>query len=189
MFTEKLPKKHKIIVLYLTSAIRIIGVGAFLFLHPFIAYLLNAFLDMADGPIYKHFLKINPQKAQLIDKILDLWLYTTAIIFSLFSNYLLPITYYLLFLYLYRLIGQIVYFVTRNKRLLVYFPNFFENFFFFFTFLDLISASHLARNPLFLYPSIVILVGGKIAHEISLHRRNETCFDNIILPIFCQRKK
>jgi len=189
VFTKKLSSKNKQIILYLTSAIRIIGVGTFLVIHPFLAYLVNAVLDMADGPIHKHILKIDPPKAQLIDKILDLWLYTTAITFSLSSNYLLPITYYLLFLYFYRLIGQCVYFITRNKRLLVYFPNFFENFFFFFTLLDLISANYLLEKPLFMYPSVILLITGKIAHEVSLHRRNETVFDNIILPFFRQQKR
>jgi hypothetical protein len=176
VFTKKLSSKNKQIILYLTSAIRIIGVGTFLVIHPFLAYLINAFLDMADGPIHKHILKIDPPKAQLIDKILDLWLYTTAI-FTIFNIFLL-------IFYLYRLAGQIVYFISRNKRLLVYFPNFFENFFLFFTLLDLISANYLLEKPLFMYPSVILLIMGKIAHEVSLHRRNETVFDNIILPLF-----
>jgi len=199
----------KIIVFTIITLIRIIGVGAFLFIHPFWAYLINALLDMADGPIYKHFIKVDTKKAQLQDKVLDLWLYTTAI-FTIFNTYpglasgspraghlsfsakggwASGPTYFLLFLYLYRLAGQIVFFITKNKRLLVYFPNFFENFFFFFTFLDLISANYLLEKPLFMYPSVILLITGKIAHEVSLHCRNETVFDNIILPFFRQQKR
>jgi len=180
----KLAERTKKIILYISAAVRVSGVIAFLFFHPFIAYLINTLFDMADGPVHKHILKLKPETAQLLDKVFDLWLYTAAVTAAATTSYQLPATNYLIILYFYRLTGQIVFFATKNKRLLVYFPNLFENFFFLFTFLDLISANQLLKKPIFLLGSIIILVGFKISHEVSLHYRGETVFDNIILPIF-----
>lgn len=168
--------------MYFTAALRIAGVTAFLFFHPFTAYSINALLDMADGPIYKHILKINPIKAQIVDKILDLWLYSVAVAFAT-VNFQPQQATILILLYLYRLIGQIVFFSTKNKRVFVYFPNIFENMFFFFTFLDLTSSSYLLKNTTFCWGSLFIVVITKVLHEISLKYRNETVFDDIALPL------
>lgn len=179
---RKLLKKHKKFIFYTTVTVRMGGVTAFLFTHPFIAYFLNALFDMADGPIYKHIIKLEPQKSQLLDKIFDLWLYTTAataVIYKLqITNYKL-----LIILYLYRLVGQTLFFATKNKRLLAYFPNFFEAFFLFFSFLDLTNNLSLVESRFF-YPIGIFIAILIILHEISLNIKNETVFDDIILPLF-----
>ncbi len=185
---KKLPKLNKKIIIFIVSLTRITGVVAFLYFHPFIAYFFNALFDMADGPIYKHVLILNPVKAQVIDKTFDLWLFTAAVAYTI-VNYRPLVTPLLIFLFVYRLIGQLVFFITKNKRLFVYFPNLFENMFFSFYFLDLISANYLLKDPLFFRINVILWGSSKIIHENSLHRRNETIFDDIILPTFQKIKK
>jgi hypothetical protein len=183
---KELSKKVKNLILYLIATVRIGGVAAFLFFHPFIAYSINALFDMGDGPINKHILKIDPLLAQILDKIYDLWLYTAAAAYTLFNPQPV-ITPLLTVLYIYRLIGQTIFFVTKNKNIFVYFPNIFENVFLFAYFLNLVSANWFFENKLFFCLGIIFWSGLKIVHEVSLHHRNETIFDNIILPFFQRR--
>ena len=163
------------LVLWGIILIRVLGVGLFISLDPLIAYLINGMLDAVDGPIYKHLIKLPPVKAQLIDKALDLWLYCWAYLLlpSLpsFAMHFLTATFLL------RLVGQFCFFATKNRRVLLYFPNFFE-----VTFLYVLFLERLGSN---LTDNLIPLIGlylGKIAHEYILHHKEITIFDHVLIP-------
>ena len=167
----------------ITTLTRILAAPiALLFLHPFTAYLINAILDGCDGPVYKHILKFDPQEAQRRDKLLDLWLYTTAVIYNLLNpQWFTPI---LIGLYLYRLAGQLLFFGTKNRQVLIFFPNLFEIAFFYFYFPYL----HLISPPIKIL-ILAVLIITIIIHEISLHIYHLTFFDNLLKPTLKKLKE
>lgn len=154
---------------------RVIGVTLFIGLDPLTAYLINGALDAIDGPIYKHVVRLPSVKAQLIDKALDLWLYSCAYLFlpslpQLDQNFLTAT-------FLLRLIGQFIFFATKDRRVLLYFPNFFEVTFVYIFLLQKFEVL-LANN---LVP-LLLLYLGKIAHEYVLHHKEITIFDHLLIP-------
>ena len=168
---------HHKLVLATTTIVRILAAPiAFTILSPFPAYLINTIFDGCDGPIYKHILKLDPEKAQRRDKLLDLWLYTVTVVYSTLNyQWFTPI---LIGCYLYRLAGQVIFFATQDRRTLVYFPNLFEVAFFYFYLTHLYSIP-----PAIEIATLVILFTIIVAHEMSLHIYQVTFFDNLLKPI------
>ncbi len=93
-----------------------------IFIWPLLSIILSVFLDLIDAD-FAH--KVVSKKLyQLFDKNLDLWWFINIIIYSYFNfpDYKI----YLLILFVYRLIGQLIYYLSRNRGVLLFFPNFFE---------------------------------------------------------------
>lgn len=88
---------------------------------PFQAIWANYFLDIIDGDILQYF-GMNDYTYQSIDKAADLFSY----IFMLLLGLRWHIKKTIVLLFVYRLIGQIAFFVTRNELFFFYFQNFLE---------------------------------------------------------------
>lgn len=88
---------------------------------PFVGMWGNYVLDIVDGDILQ-FLGMSDATYQLIDKSADLWSYVVMLVVG--WRWHLRKTIVVLFAY--RLIGQILFFVTGNELMFVYFQNFLE---------------------------------------------------------------
>lgn len=88
---------------------------------PFPAVWGNYFLDVVDGDILLS-LGLNDYSYQTIDKIADYWSYIVMLLLGLRWN----IKRIIIVLFVYRTIGQILFFVTRNELVFFIFQNFLE---------------------------------------------------------------
>lgn len=97
--------------------------GAFIvFINPLWGYIVYIILDIADGQILPNFAGMSPLVYHIWDKYVDLFVF----IVMLFSSVSYGVFNLLLILLLYRLIGQIIFWKTKNDRYLLAFPNMFE---------------------------------------------------------------
>ncbi|MFA6532547.1 MAG: hypothetical protein WCT22_00940 [Patescibacteria group bacterium] len=106
---------------YFAVLLRII-IAPLIFIWPLPAIILSVFLDLIDAD-FAHKV-ISKKLYELIDKNLDLWWFINIIIYSYFNYPDYKI--YLLILFTYRLIGQLIYYFSKNREVLLFFPNFFE---------------------------------------------------------------
>lgn len=134
-----------------------------IFISPLSAIILSVFLDIIDADFA--YQVISKKKYELIDKNLDLWWFINIMIYSAlnFPDYKI----YLLFLFIFRAIGQLIYYLTNSRRILIFFPNFFEWIFF----LIFIGKNYFpiiltTQNYILISLSIVII---KIIQEWFLH--------------------
>lgn len=89
--------------------------------YPFQAVWGNYFLDVVDGDILMS-LGLNDYTYQTIDKVADLFSYIFMLILGLRWNIRKIIT----VLFTYRIVGQILFLMTRNELTFVLFQNFLE---------------------------------------------------------------
>ena len=114
--------------LFLVILTRIIS-AIIMFFFPITGYLLTVFTDVTDLWILLIFNSAFNIHYNIIDKIIDFFTLTIALIISLKFDKILKNT--SIFLYIWRLIGFFLFFLINNKFLLFLFPNIFENFFLF----------------------------------------------------------
>ena len=119
-------------------AVVILVVGARLVLplaipyFPLPAILACLILDAIDQSIFQQFPGINLDGYQSYDKALDVY-YLTVAFTATMRNWLNPAAFGISrFLYYYRLIGVVLFELTRDRTLLFIFPNTFEYFFIFY---------------------------------------------------------
>lgn len=93
----------------------------FMLVFPFHAVWINYVLDVVDGDILTQF-GINELTYQTIDKVADYFSY----IFMLILGLRWRIRGTIIVLFVYRTIGQALFFITRNELAFVYFQNFLE---------------------------------------------------------------
>ncbi len=93
----------------------------FMLIYPFPAVWINYALDIVDGDILMQF-GMNEFTYQMIDKTADYFSY----IFMLILGLRWRIRRTIVILFIYRTIGQILFFVTRNELMFFYFQNFLE---------------------------------------------------------------
>lgn len=96
-------------------------VPALLLWHPFPAAWANYFLDVIDGDILLS-LGMNEHTYQTIDKVADYVSY----IFMLIVGLRWRIKNTIIVLFIYRTVGQLLFFMTRNELSFFYFQNFLE---------------------------------------------------------------
>lgn len=96
-------------------------VPPFMLLFPFPAVWINYALDVVDGDILMQF-GMNEFTYQTIDKAADYFSY----IFMLILGLRWRIRRTIVVLFVYRTIGQVLFFVTRNELVFFYFQNFLE---------------------------------------------------------------
>ncbi len=137
------------------------------FISPFLISFLCVLADLFDSFFYRN-AGFTLKRYQLIDKSLDLYWYTFSLIYAYGHLQFFP---FLLVLYLFRLVGQIVFFIKKDHEVLLFFPNFFEFFFLLLIFVGkyrdlayLISPNNLPRT-------LAILFSAKILEEILLHTK------------------
>ena len=95
------------------------------FFYPVFAAIAVFWVDWHDVVFYKA-LGFNRLKYDLFDKSLDLWWYTVSLIYAYFN---FPFFQVLLILYVWRLLGQIIFFVNKKDWVLIFTPNIYEDLF------------------------------------------------------------
>lgn len=104
---------------------------------------------------------------QPLDKVLDLfYLSLEAFIATTFKNSLMKKT--LLCLYAYRIIGIIIFEVTKSSVVLFIFPNIFEIIYIFYLFLVKLFRKDIFKLKLLVIIFITLLIS-KLFHEYLLH--------------------
>lgn len=92
-----------------------------MFLNPLIGSWGNYFLDVVDGDILLE-LGLSDFNYQTIDKFADLFSYAVMLI----VGFRWSIKRTIIYLFIYRMIGQILFFFTRNEMMFFYFQNLLE---------------------------------------------------------------
>lgn len=130
----------------------------------------NYFLDVADGDILLS-LRLTDQTYQTIDKVADLVSY----IFMLILGLRWSIRKTIIILFVYRLIGQILFFITRNELVFFYFQNFMEPLMMIYVLILLKQKSDqkaYATYKKYFFLIWAIILGYKIWNEWYLHFAN-----------------
>lgn len=96
-------------------------VPATLLVFPFQAAWLNYFLDVIDGDLLMSF-GLDDRTYQTVDKVADYFSY----IFMLLLGLRWRIKKIIIGLFIYRSIGQLLFFITRDEMMFFYFQNFLE---------------------------------------------------------------
>lgn len=149
--------------LYILIIILRIIFASFIFVRPLLSIIVSFFLDLIDAD-FAH--KVVAKKLyQIIDKNLDLWWFINIMIYS-FINYP-DYKIYLLILFIYRVVGQLIYYVSGNRGVLLFFPNFFEWIFFLIFFGKNYYPSILEGQKYILFLIIIFIT--KIFQEWFLH--------------------
>lgn len=92
-----------------------------MFLNPFVGSWGNYFLDVIDGDILLE-LGLSDYNYQTIDKIADFFSYGIMLL----VGFRWSIKRTIIILFLYRMVGQILFFITRNEMMFFYFQNLLE---------------------------------------------------------------
>lgn len=138
-----------------------------IFKAPLLVSALVFIVDWVDSGFY-YGARISKQTYQLIDKLLDLYWYIFSFIF-LFSTPEFPFKDFLFYLFSFRLIGQLLFFKTKNEKYFLIFPNFYENIFLLGLALHLYPNLYNIFSGDFLNKTIVFLFAVKIIQEIIAH--------------------
>ena len=101
---------------------------ALLFYRPVLAVVISLITDEIDGFIFNFFSTWTRAQYQLWDKIFDLWWYAALMLYSV-KNFSAEKRNWLIGLLVFRLLGQVAYFVWPNEEIFLFFPNYFEAFF------------------------------------------------------------
>jgi hypothetical protein len=120
---------HNIPINYSAIFLRFTGLSLFFFINPVIAYIINttifdaidsAFYDRTLYPNYNDWIQAIPYSYE--DKIADNLVRFFAIVS--FPDH--PLSLLLKITYIYRTIGELLYFIHPNKSLFLYFPDIFQ---------------------------------------------------------------
>lgn len=134
-----------------------------IFFQPVLAIILSVFLDIIDGDFANTV--VTKKQYQLIDKNLDLWWFINIMFFI--SIKYPDLKNYFLFLFIYRLIGQSIFYATKNRGVLLFFPNFFE-WIFYLVFIGInYYPSLLVGQTFYIILALIIII--KIYQEWFLH--------------------
>ena len=109
---------------YFIVLLRILA-APLIFILPLQSIILSVFLDLFDAE-FAHKV-VSKKKYELIDKNIDLWFYINIMIYSYLNYPDYKVSLFILFIY--RFIGQVIYYLGKNRRILLFFPNFFEGMF------------------------------------------------------------
>jgi hypothetical protein len=146
-------------VFWLVVSLRFLA-ALYILINPLWGYVLTLVFDYFDSYFLaaKKNLVEMPWKDYLLwDKYLDLVGYVTMLIVGLRMGF--PV---LLILFLYRLIGQVLFFITQKEYLFVIFINFFQP-----VYIWLVAFKILNITPTYLW--LLILTGMQITMEIFNH--------------------
>lgn len=147
---------------YFVVLLRIL-VAPLIFIWPLTAIILSVFLDLIDAD-FAHKV-ISKKLYEIVDKNLDLWWFINIMIYS-YINYP-DYKIYLLIFFIYRVVGQLIYYVSGNRKILLLFPNFFE-WVFFLIFLGKNYYPSIITGQTF-YLILLVIFFVKIFHEWFLH--------------------
>jgi len=165
---------------YLVIVGRTVTVILPLFIDPIYAIIVDLVYDGIDGWFFRYFMKVETTSLiyQNYDKLFD-YLFYIALIIALFR---VQIHYFPVFfaLLIFRSIGQIVYFIKHDRKILFYFPNLFEETALVVLLFERFSPNQFAK-PLIIIVLALIVVVFKIANEYMIHVR-EHSYTKAITP-------
>ena len=150
---------------YFIVLLRILA-APLIFVWPLISVILSFFLDVIDIEFASRG-GLTLDKYERWDKSLDLWWYFNAMIYGWF--YLSYYKYLLLALFIFRLIGDIIFFFKNNRKIFIIFPNFFENFFFLFFFALYFRQLNFLLDKKHLLISLLMIILLKLFQEWWVH--------------------
>lgn len=171
----------KIFVLILIFTIRLSVISLLFLINPITAIIINIIADYADGPLYKYYLKIPPLRAQYYDKILD-YIYYVGLLTLVISQKTVVLP-FLLLLFIFRTVGEFIFFITGNKRIFVYFPNFFEYFTLGFFITQAIDPTAITSSLNWIALLLLVITWFRVWNESFLHKENKTTFQVFWLPL------
>lgn len=157
------------ILLYIVISLKFV-VPVFMLKFPFWGVWGNYFLDVLDGDVL-HFLGMGEFTYQTMDKAADLWSY----VFMLFLGLRFRIKRLVIILFAYRLVGQILFFMTRDEKIFFYFQNFLEPLMMAYTLLLLVRGSEAGAYKTYKEHIVliwVIIIAYKVWNEWYLHIAN-----------------
>jgi hypothetical protein len=136
-----------------------------IFNSPFFVVVTATFLDMIDGDLASQGV-LSKSEYQILDKIMDNWWYLWVLIYSYFqlSNFFV----FLFVLFVYRTVGFGLFLYRKNRKVFMFFPNFFENAFFLFFFVNYFGW-HQLISGINLYYSLIVVFLLKLLDEYWLH--------------------
>ena len=142
-----------------------------LLVFPFIGSWANYLLDVVDGDILLG-LGLSDATYQTIDKFADLISY----VFMLILGLRWKIKKVIVALFIYRFIGQILFFITRDELMFVYFQNFLEPLVMAYTLILVLNKSDEAKAYLaykkYFFLVWGLVIGYKLWNEWYLHFAN-----------------
>ncbi len=140
----------------------------FLWKNVFVVYSLIFLVDWFDGEIFRKAFSHGKNKVyQLFDKTLDFYGYCFAFAFS--YTRASPILGALLFFFVLRAAGMVVFLVKRDRRVFLYFPNLFENFFILYIIAYTFPSLHFLLNGTWFYLIFLAIVVFTVVREYVLH--------------------
>lgn len=142
----------------------------FVFTFPFYATLNVFFWDMIDSIFYRQ-AKINKWIYEIIDKNLDFIWYIVSLVYAYLSGF--PYIGIFVALLVFRLIGQILYFTTRNEKYFIYFPNLYENIFILLVFIRTFPGIGINVGTIRFWLVVLVVELIKIVQEIVVHSREK----------------
>ncbi len=150
---------------YLIVALRIL-VAPLVFIWPLLSVILSFFLDVVDIEFASRRV-LTLSKYERYDKALDTWWYINVMIFAWFQmpNY----RYILLILFVFRTIGEVIFFIKNDRWIFFLFPNFFENIFFLIFFSIYFKPLHFLLSEKYIYFSLSVVIIAKIFQEWWVH--------------------
>lgn len=150
----------------LTIAIIVIRVSfaLYMFISPIWGYLLTVIWDYLDAVVLLHIEHVSRKQYHYVDKNLDFVYFTVMLIIGFTTSARVP----LLVLFLYRLIGHVLFMRTGADVYFVLFPNFFEIVFVWVVLGQVIGFSSNLDSS-FYWSWLIVLFLAKEIHEFSLH--------------------
>ncbi|MBL7156221.1 MAG: hypothetical protein ISS87_01325 [Candidatus Pacebacteria bacterium] len=142
----------------------------FIWKNVVLVLILSSFLDLIDSEFFR--LAINSWKSlssdsqkgrtyKKIDKILDFYWYVFILVYMRAS----PLFLIFAFLFLLRLIGMFVYFITKYKKTFIFFPNLFETLFIVFVIVLIYPVFGFLLQGSNIYLTILGLIPFKLLQE------------------------
>jgi hypothetical protein len=135
-------------------------VPAFMLWFPFYGVWANYFLDIVDGDVLLQ-LGMADSLYQTIDKSADLISY----VFMLLLGWRWRIRKTVAVLFAYRFIGQMLFFITRDERVFLYFQNFLEPLILIYVFIIFKQKSEEKAYAVY-RKHIVLIWGGVLAYKL-----------------------
>lgn len=154
---------------YLTRASVVLRLlfGPAIFISAGIASLTQFILDWVDGELFKR-AGYTYSQYSFYDKRLDYYWYAWIMVYVLVQDHLYKNL--LLFLFVYRSVGQFIYFRTKKNSVLFFFPNVFEIFFFYCLIVASLNYSLLLQTGQIRFV-IVVITSVVLLREYILHIR------------------
>ncbi len=146
-----------------------------IFSFPFFTVIFATFLDAIDAEFASKKV-LSKRQYQEIDKTVDMWWYFWVLGYSYF--YLKSFFILLLTLFIYRFVGWVLFSKSYKRKLLIFFPNFFENAFFLFFFAGYFGWAWIISGQM-LYISISIVLILKLLQEYWLHVLEKSIWEDV----------